>query len=163
MTVAMRRLHARLPEGQRYPLPPREITERLSPAATDEDALRDQSLAAHFFYGAAVGALIALTGTGHRLTTGAMVGAAVWAASYLGWVPALGVLRQAGEHPARRNALMIGVHLIWGAATTLATRELAAARDTIMSGGSLQDAPRDRSMHSIREGTPEGNSNGDQR
>jgi Na+/proline symporter len=118
--------------------------------------LRDRSLAAHFFYGAAAGALIAFTGTRHGPTTGATAGAAVWAASYLGWIPALGVLRQAGEHPAQRNALMIGVHLIWGMATTLAIRELAAARDTIMSGGSLHDAPRDRPTHSSRKGNSDG-------
>jgi putative membrane protein len=39
--------------------------------------------------------------------------------SYLGLLPALGILRPATEHPERRNALMIVAHLIWGSITGL--------------------------------------------
>ena len=47
---------------------------------------------------------------------GACYGLAVWAGSYLGLLPALGVLKPATEHPVRRIALMIAAHLVWGAA-----------------------------------------------
>jgi hypothetical protein len=140
MTAAMRRLHARLPADERYPLPPREIAERVSPGATGDDALRDLSLAAHFAYGAAAGAVLASGGTRHNDAVGALFGAGVWTASYFGWVPAFDILRPASEHPARRNALMVGVHLVWGSVTSWTIRELAAARATIVAGGPLRDA-----------------------
>jgi hypothetical protein len=50
---------------------------------------------------------------------GPAFGLAVWAANYLGVLPALGLLRPATEHPPRRNALMIAAHLVWGLATGL--------------------------------------------
>jgi hypothetical protein len=37
---------------------------------------------------------------------------------------------------------MIGVHLVWGAATASAIRELRAARETIFRDGRDRDAPR---------------------
>jgi uncharacterized membrane protein YagU involved in acid resistance len=46
--------------------------------------------------------------------TGATFGLGVWVASYLGLMPMLGILRPATRHPARRNALMIAAHLVWG-------------------------------------------------
>ena len=73
---------------------------------------------------------------------GAAAGAAIWLASYMGWVPALNLLKPATEHPARRNALMIAVHLVWGAATAAALRELAAARETVFAGGKDRDVPK---------------------
>ena len=57
MTSAMRRLHARLPAKERYPLTPREIVDAaLEPPPR---AAPDLTLAAHFAYGAGCGALIA--------------------------------------------------------------------------------------------------------
>ena len=140
MTAAMRRLHRQLPAMERYPLPPREITERLAPRVAGEDGLRDASLLAHFGYGAGTGALIAAAGTKRTDVAGAALGAGVWALSYFGWVPGLGILAPASDHPARRNALMIGVHLVWGAVTSWTIRELAAARETMLADGPLHDA-----------------------
>jgi uncharacterized membrane protein YagU involved in acid resistance len=45
---------------------------------------------------------------------GSLAGLAVWTGSYLGWVPALGILPPATEHPWRRNVMMIVAHLVWG-------------------------------------------------
>jgi uncharacterized membrane protein YagU involved in acid resistance len=73
---------------------------------------------------------------------GAVAGTAVWLASYMGWIPAVGTLAPATRHPARRNALMIGVHLVWGASTAAAIRELRLARETIFAAGEDKDAPR---------------------
>ncbi len=36
---------------------------------------------------------------------------------------------------------MIGVHLVWGAATAAAIRELRLARETILEDGPDRDAP----------------------
>ena len=39
----------------------------------------------------------------------------VWAGSYLGWLPAFDVSGSAPDQPLRRNVLMIGAHVVWGA------------------------------------------------
>lgn len=72
-----------------------------------------------------------------------MAGAAIWAGSYFGWVPALGILTPASEHPRRRNALMIAAHIVWGATTALALRELLFARRTILNDRPIEDAARE--------------------
>jgi len=141
MTSAMRRLHGRLPRDERYPLTPREIVD--SVASPPEEAARDLTTAAHFAYGAACGALLAAADPKPGKRAGAAAGAAIWLASYMGWIPALNLLEPATEHPARRNALMIAVHLVWGTATAEALRELAAARETIFAGGDDKDVPED--------------------
>lgn len=48
---------------------------------------------------------------------GAVFGLGLWAASYLGWLPAPGVLRFAKRGPAALNATNIAAHLVWGGAT----------------------------------------------
>ena len=140
MTAAMRRLHARLPAAERYPLTPREIVD--AAVAPPEEPAKDLTVATHFAYGAACGALLAAADPKPAKRLGAAAGAAIWLASYMGWVPALNLLKPATEHPARRNALMIAVHLVWGTATAAALRELAAARETIFASGRDRDVPK---------------------
>lgn len=142
MTAAMRRLHRHLPAEERYPLPPREIVETVAGVGSDEADLRDRSLAAHFAFGAAAGAVMTAIQPRPGPAAGATFGMTVWAASYFGWAPGFAILRPANEHPARRNALMIGVHLIWGAVAALTARELGAARQSILADGPLRDADR---------------------
>lgn len=145
MTMAMRRLHRRLPAEERYPLTPREIVDSTATRVgtnLPSEAAKDITAAAHFAYGAATGALLAAMNPDPKKRTGALYGAAIWLASYMGWIPAVGILKPAAEHPPRRNFLMIGVHLIWGAATAAAIRELRAARETMIGDGPDRDAPR---------------------
>src|SRR5690349_14929545 len=61
MTAAMRRLHQKLPARERYPLPPREIVDSTAEKAgvdLPNEAAKDLTTAAHFAYGAVVGAMI---------------------------------------------------------------------------------------------------------
>lgn len=122
-----------LPEKEQYPLPPEEITAEVSAKvgldelAAEPKARRAASGVNHFAYGSAVGAAYALTAARlplHPLLKGSAFGLAVWAGSYLGWLPASGILRPATEHPARRNALMIAAHVIWGSVTALVVQRL---------------------------------------
>ena len=138
MTAAMSRLHRALPRDERYPLPPRELVEPLAPTAPD-GTVKDLALAAHFGFGAGAGALIAAAAPrlGPAGWSGAGVG--VWALSYLGWAPLLMGMEWPHRHPARRNALMIGVHLVWGAVAGLTLQELSHARDTMLAVGPLKD------------------------
>jgi hypothetical protein len=144
MTSAMRRLHQQLPPAERYPLTPREIID--STAAQTEvklssEAAKDITTAGHFAYGAACGSLVGALDPRMGPASGALAGVAVWLGSYLGWIPAAGILKPATDHPPRRNTLMIGVHLVWGAATAIAMRELVAMRDTMIEDGADRDAP----------------------
>jgi hypothetical protein len=126
MTVIMVTLFRRLPPEQRYPLPPREITEvvvrRTAGTGTPGgDRLTALALAAHFGYGALTGAPYPLLSPrpGHPVLVGAGYGLAIWAISYLGWIPASGILRPATAHPRQRRRLMLVAHLVWGACTAL--------------------------------------------
>ena len=146
MTAAMRRLHRRLPDEERYPLTPREIVDSGSKqlgVPLSGEAAKDVTTAAHFAYGAAMGALIAAMNPDPGKRTGAVAGVAIWLASYMGWIPAVGNLEPATKHPARRNLLMIGAHLVWGSATAGALRELKLARETILADGPDKDSPRE--------------------
>jgi len=137
MTSAMRRLHRRLPARERYPLTPREIVDRtLDPP---DAAAPDFTLIAHFAYGAGCGALIAAADPRIGRFGGALAGGGVWLASYMGWLPAFGVLKPAIGHPLRRNAVMVAAHFAWGWSTSEAMRELIAARETIFAAGPEPD------------------------
>jgi hypothetical protein len=158
MTALMQRLHERLPQGERYPLTPREITETLAPAK-DEDATATRTLLAHFAYGALTGALYGLVSRRSSPASGSLYGVGVWCASYLGWIPALKILKPATEHPTRRNALMIGVHMVWGAVTAWGLSELTRSHHGAFAGGELKDraleaplpaAPRARNQQAPR-------------
>lgn len=140
MTAAMRRLHRRLPEGERYPLPPREITDRtgLSPLARHDRG----ALANHFAFGAGMGALYGALCAKRSLGAGVLYGLGVWSASYLGWIPGTGILRPATSHPIRRNALMLFVHVVWGVGLTWSLREMEAAEAEIFTDGWIGDRQR---------------------
>ena len=137
MTMAMRLLEDRLNGPNRYPLPPREITQDILNAG--ERRVATLTLLAHFGFGGLAGALYGLL---PRRFSGALFGPLVWAASYLGWVPTAGILTPATRHPAERNLLMIAAHLVWGSCTAFGTRELERAAGSIFAAGRLKDRRR---------------------
>jgi hypothetical protein len=133
MTAAMMALHSALPSKDQHPLPPRHIVENA--AATtgvdlgpDEETHESVTLAAHFAYGATVGALYGpvagATGL-PRVAEGMLFGVAVWGGSYLGVLPGAGLYRSATDEAPARNALMIAAHLIWGASLGVLVATLA--------------------------------------
>lgn len=139
MTAVMTTLFQKLQPPQQYPLPPREITEvvvdRITHRNIGDRPLTYLSLIAHFAYGAATGALYPLfcRRPQRPIDDGATFGLAIWAASYLGWLPAAHILRPATQHPPARNVLMLVAHMVWGASTvvigeTLRDRSICAAR-----------------------------------
>jgi hypothetical protein len=124
MTLLMVRLHKELPPCEGGPLPPREITEKLTEEAgfgseLSEPEMRALTLAAHFGYGAAMGALYALIAPllrGPSPATGLVFGLGVWVDSYMGWLPFLRILPPPDRESPRRNALMVAAHVVWGVA-----------------------------------------------
>jgi hypothetical protein len=139
MTAVMRRMHERLPKAERYPLPPRQIV-------ADMPALGLPAWVAtllhHFLFGAAAGSLFAGLSRRRDVLSGAAYGVTVWMTSYLGWLPARGILRPATHHPRHRNALMIAAHLVWGSSLAIALRELESAE----AGGFSRSAGQKREL-----------------
>jgi uncharacterized membrane protein YagU involved in acid resistance len=146
MTWTMDVMFRRLPKPYRYPVPPRELTERISAMAgvcpePNDARLMTATLASHFGYGALTGAIFPLLMPTRRLlgaASGISYGLAIWAISYLGWIPALGILRPATEHPLRRNGLMIAAHVVWGSVLGFVAAGLSTAV-TPFSNGPLRD------------------------
>jgi hypothetical protein len=134
MTAVMLLLHRLLPGYERYPVEPYRITTRVARRLGFARGLRGKperaaaTTVAHFGYGAAAGALfppLAARLPLPTVLTGTLYGLLVWAGSYLGLLPALGVLTPATQHPRRRNLLMIAAHLVWGAVLGLIVQHRA--------------------------------------
>ena len=143
MTLAANELHGRLPIRERYPLPPREITEPLLPSRVSEPTITAATLASHAAFGAAAGAAFwpFFRASRHPALGGIAYALGVWTASYFGWVPLTNRLKPAHKHPPRRNALMIAAHVVWGATLGLAARSLSRAL-VPLGRGPLRDRPR---------------------
>ena len=143
MTSAARAMHRRLPAAERYPLPPREIIEGTLPGVTkralEEPGRQTATLAAHFGYGAATGALYALVRPRGGILAGAAYGVLVWTVSYFGIMPGLRILRPAHDHPLRRDALMVAAHLVWGSTMAGTLRELELAEEEVFAGDIAPD------------------------
>lgn len=137
MTLSMKLMHEQLPAKEKYPLPPRIITEEMTELVgideeLDEPEMKGLTMLSHFAYGATCGAIygpLSKRMPGGAVVGGIAFGLAVWTGSYLGWLPAAGILKPATEHPARRNALMIAAHVVWGATAGLLIEQLAADND----------------------------------
>lgn len=83
------------------------------PTETEADVLAS---AAHAGFGGVVGAAYALLPRyGPAPLRGVLTALAVWAVSYQGWVPALGILPPASRDKPGRPAVMIGAHVVFGA------------------------------------------------
>lgn len=136
MTVAMLGMQQLLPKREQYPLPPRRIVARIScwlgiRRDLDKTSLDALTAVAHFGYGTSMGALYGPIGLALPIPgviSGVAWGLVVWAASYLGLLPALNILSSALHHPPKRDALMIAAHIVWGASLGfVAPRVVAAA------------------------------------
>ena len=106
----------RTPMGEQ---PPDAITTRAAhavgatPSEPQADAL---AVLAHLGFGAATGALYALgPRVGPPVLRGVVTALGVWAVSYQGWVPALGILPKASEDRPARPAVMVAAHVVYGA------------------------------------------------
>jgi hypothetical protein len=123
MTWTMRAAERLIPWHAKGRLPPRQIIERLLGKVGvkhkfDGDQRAAATTLAHYGFGTAAGGLLGLVAAAPssvpRPVCGAMVGTLVWAASYMGWLPASGIRRHAAKEPAGRNVQMIAAHLVWG-------------------------------------------------
>jgi uncharacterized membrane protein YagU involved in acid resistance len=132
MTAAMNALYGQLPAHERHPLPPWRITMRALKKMgvkhrLDESERHGLTLLAHYAYGTAAGSLYGAVAPRRPIESiagGVGYGLVVWAGSYLGLLPALGLHPPATRDATRRNALMIGAHVVWGAALGAVANQL---------------------------------------
>ena len=104
--------------------PPVEITENVAERAGENPDHRGPAfqagwLAAHVGYGAACGALYALTRPvlpRSDVTAGLLFGGAVWGVSYVSIMPALNLYPSAQDDSHGRQAVMIAAHAVFGTA-----------------------------------------------
>lgn len=103
--------------------PPRKLTKKfLSKLGMHprRKALTASTTVMHLGYGGMVGALVGpalqrLSTRRARLLGGMTAGAAVWAASYAGWIPAVGWMsKPSRDLPSTRPWVMFGAHLLFG-------------------------------------------------
>jgi uncharacterized membrane protein YagU involved in acid resistance len=129
MTVFMLATQQFLPKGQQYDLPPELITKELAHRAhvrwhMSKTQILIATLLSHFGYGAAMGALYSPLDKKVPLppvVKGVVFGVVVWAGSYLGLLPLVGISESAHREPMRRNLMMVAAHLVWGSAMGLVT------------------------------------------
>jgi uncharacterized membrane protein YagU involved in acid resistance len=132
MTAVMELLHRRLPWYERHALPPRQITHNVARELGIAHRLRREerdvaTLVSHFGYGGLAGiAYVLATPRAARrpVVRGMALGLGVWAAGYLGWLPASGLGPAPTDEGPRRAAVMVAAHLVWGAATALLVERL---------------------------------------
>ena len=124
-TVATALMSALMLAGRRLgitgTLPPEKITSKMlrslgiHPDRGQQDAL---AVGLHFAFGAAAGGafgVIARRVPVPAVPLGLAYGAAIWGVSYMGWVPAMGLM-QRGDHDRRgRQAVTLAGHLVFGA------------------------------------------------
>lgn len=137
MTAVMLALYRMLPADERYGIEPRLVTEgllsklsnrhdgdRYDVRLTERQRVALTSLL-HLAYGTSAGAVwVALDRRtiDSPLVHGALGGLAVWAAGYLGWLPALRIVPPEYRRPAGRAVENVASHLVWG----ICTAEVAA-------------------------------------
>lgn len=129
MTALMEVGFQELPFFEQYSLPPRQITMNAASAVgVRDDLTANQALAltvgSHLAYGAGCGGLYTsvVPRAQRGVVSGVGFGLGVWAGSYLGLLPALGLLSPATRHPRERTALMIAAHVVWGGTLGLLTK-----------------------------------------
>ncbi len=120
--------------GLIYKTAPMQVVDRLEESALIKDlspaAKQASSLAAHFGYGTAAGAVFGIL-RGERcqpateLSVGVALGVLLWGVGWAGWLPILGVQRAPWHQRTSRVALLpIADHATFGAAWGLLRRLL---------------------------------------
>jgi hypothetical protein len=86
---------------------------------------------AHLGFGASTGALFGLlTGRARpRVRTGVLYALAVWAVSYQGWIPAVGIMPFAHRDRPGRAVTMLTAHVPYGVVLALVLRRLRRSVD----------------------------------
>jgi uncharacterized membrane protein YagU involved in acid resistance len=130
MTAVMLVLHYLLPQRRKVPLEPLQVSQKLLAAGDVEPVTQEGANAvaaiAHLSFGATCGMVRPPLRqiVGRRATRGPYYGLMIYAASYAGWLPMLGILRPPQRRPWQRNVILLASHLTWGIALDLIEKQL---------------------------------------
>ncbi len=121
MTMSMALLK-RFPERDPTPIPPKRVARemvRKVDVAPSPKGLKQAifTYTTHFGFGAAAGVLYALVvrrPENHPAWKGLGFGLGVWATSYMGWIPALGILPSPSHETKQHLASQVLSHVVWG-------------------------------------------------
>ena len=84
----------------------------MTPTEREADAM---AVVVHVGFGATIGAAYALLPrVGSPAARGLVTAMTVYAASYQGWIPALGILPRATQDRPGRPAVMVAAHVVYG-------------------------------------------------
>ncbi|MGE0528212.1 MAG: DUF6789 family protein [Bdellovibrionales bacterium] len=139
MTYVMIKMFETLPREEKSPLPPATLSFQLTPLSSRLWRREQASLAllSHFLYGGSTGIFYAKLrphlACGPRVS-GVVFGLSLWAVSYLGWIPSLGLRAAAQRMPPSRNFLMVLAHLLWGLSLGYAEERLRADGERMFAG-----------------------------
>lgn len=143
MTFFLFAAHKRLRGAGRRPLPPAALSNELQeqvagvPDASRPTGRENRALLAHLGFGSSMGLAYSLLSTALKRRNpflGAGFGMLVWAASYLGWIPALRLSPAAPKAPRGENLMMVLGHLVFGLALSYADKELAQRGRELLDG-----------------------------
>ena len=107
--------------------PPEKIVEHAAPGLDDPGKTAVAGMS-HFVFGSAAGAVFGVLGGWRRRplfvagVDGVAFGLWLWAISYEGWIPALGILPPAHRDRRTRTVTMIVAHVVYGAVLGVLTR-----------------------------------------
>lgn len=129
-------------------MPPEKITSRVLDRLGIPRTRETQDLLAtgnHLAFGAAAGGVFGLlrSRVPGRIPTfplGLLFASGIWAVSYVGWAPALGLMPPPGKDRPGRPQSMIAAHLVYGACLAM------------LLGGRRQGSNRNRQGSSRRQG-----------
>lgn len=138
MTIMMTQVGPRLLPHDVLPTTPapQKAVQWAQEQVDDPHALRGRSkdvaaLVAHLAYSAASGAVFGLARPAlpplralPRPAAGVVFGLAVWAVSFQGLLPALGVMKRTTEHPPERWPAPLVGHAVFGAITAMVASKL---------------------------------------
>lgn len=109
--------------------PPKKLTRRILTLLGHRPRgleLHAATAAAHLAYGAAAGVLYAMLPRRARgPMTGSLFGIGIWAASYMGWIPKVGLMRRPSRDRRGRPTAMVLAHVVFGTALDRALNRLA--------------------------------------
>jgi putative membrane protein len=148
MTIFIMKYFESLPEEEQSPLPPAKLADdvetTVAPRLPSSELRSFNSLASHFGYGIGAGELYSYLAQKVKAPVpvkGLSFGAALWAVSYIGWIPVAGYRPSAPRLSTKRNIMMIAAHAVWGLT--------AAYCDDVMArrGNEIWDGAPDRETH----------------
>ena len=106
-------------------MPPEKITAKIlkrsgnRPSSQQQDAL---ATVFHFAFGTAAGAAFGVVAPKRlvaRVPLGVAYGASIWGVSYMGWVPAFGIMPPSHRDRRDRQVVMFAGHLVYGAVLSI--------------------------------------------